>query len=72
MKKSMSTLDQLIESYDVTEEQKRKLFSNVTIETFPIESDKTESELKIENDIQKEIEDDIEKSIDNENEKEVD
>jgi len=65
--KEKSVLGFLIEKYEISDEQKKKLFSNVTIEEFPsiIESD------NIEKDIQNGIEDDIEKSIENENENEV-
>lgn len=72
--KDEKEFDKLEERYGTKEDlRKRRLFDNVTIETFPeiIDNIEFDKELKIEEDIQKEIEDDIEKSIDNENEKEV-
>lgn len=60
----MSIREQLIDIYGKTDEQTRKLFDNVTVETFPI------TDNDIEEDIQKEIDTEIENGINNENEKE--
>jgi hypothetical protein len=64
----MSIRKQLIETYGKPKE-KRILFSNVTIETFPIVNNNKDIELEIERNIEKEVENGIEKNIDNENEK---